>query len=116
MSGPNAPRSVQGILWLVGATFGAIVPALLASIMVPRMATTFADFGVELPWITQWVMTMHPILWSLPLATIMAGLAWPNASLRIRMAVIIGTASNVLGTLLVVFALYLPIFRLAETI
>lgn len=100
----------------MGAISSAFVPAVLASIMVPRMATTFANLGVELPWITRAVIAAYPIFWGFPLLTIMAGLAWPNASLRIRMALVVGTASNLLGTLLLVFALYLPIFRLAETI
>jgi type II secretory pathway component PulF len=97
---------------LICALLSAAVPTLI----VPQFSRTFDAFGPDLPLLTQWVLSYHSILWALPALVLVAWFFWPAPQHRPLASCLIGTLGLLLLTPLVIYALYAPIFGLAETI
>ncbi|MEO8671821.1 MAG: hypothetical protein ABI411_10940 [Tahibacter sp.] len=102
----------EAILLSVGLT-GAVIASLLPFAVVPQFAAMFKNFGAELPLATRWAVHYHSVLLILPVLVGMAWFFWPRRAFRGLAACVIGVSSLVLTIPLLLFALYLPLVRLA---
>jgi hypothetical protein len=97
---------------MICASLSAAVPTLI----VPQFSQTFDAFETDLPQLTQWVLSYHSILWALPVLVLVAWFFWPVPKHRPLASCLVGIFGLLLLTPLVIYALYAPIFGLAEAI
>ncbi len=104
------------ITGIVVASAGVIASQWL----VPYFMDVFENFGAELPALTRLFVYGHGFLWVAPLIVPVAS-AWvplrtPEDRRRGIVALLLGVAVGVLLPMLCLFAMYLPIFKLAAIV
>ncbi|RDZ29137.1 hypothetical protein [Lysobacter silvisoli] len=103
-------------LWLVLGLLSAVFAALVPTLAVPMFAETFRSFGAELSPPTRWLVDGYLGLWVLPLLVVLVRMYWPRRRYRALAAGLCGLLGALVVLPLCAWALYLPIFRLGETI
>lgn len=111
---PLARRDSRSNRLLMGiGTLVLLLANLMILFVVPAFLPTLHAFGMDLPNLTRWVIDYHlclllavfvaPVLWA----------AWPNPARSGLAALLVGVVLGPLLVALTMFALYLPIMRLA---
>lgn len=96
---------------LLAAAAAAAVPFLV----VPPFRETYANLGIEPPFVTRLFLQYGPVFWLLPFASLAAWLYWPTRPRRAWVSCLIGVASFVIMVPLLIAALYVPIFQVPAT-
>ena len=117
--GPAPRGHIAFLIFGAIALVGALILGLLGSFVVPEFARVFESFGADLPAITLLIVRLHGLYW-LPLVPTLALLVGgllsarhgsPRRGFTLALAALCST--NILLLLVSVWALYLPIFKLA---
>ena len=113
-AGPG-PRPLPG--WaLVLALAPALLTALLATVAVPAFIETYRNFGADLPMPTHLLVKWYGAAWLWPLVVIgvfVQARTHRFGAVIVSMVAVVGSGLVAAG---VVWALYLPMFKLAATI
>lgn len=100
----------------VGGITLTLVPAIIVTLVVPRFIAVYEGYGAALPNLTSWVVQGYLCIWLLPMLALGFLLGSSDRAQGARLSLYTGLF-GLLGCLpTVVFALYLPIFRLADTV
>ncbi len=102
--------------WLLASLCLTVLTAITVSAVVPQFLPLFSSFGAELPWLSRVVVEGMLFVWLLPVCVVLAWFRWPRIRQRAFVAMSIGLLSLIVVLPLVIYAMYLPIFRLAETV
>jgi type II secretory pathway component PulF len=102
-------------LFIVGL-LAAVVAAAIATLVVPQFRNLFQGFGGDLPLATRLAVDYYLALWLLPIVVIAVRLAWPDSSSRSTVACIVGVGSLIVTIPTLTVVLYLPIFKLGQTV
>ncbi|KRA72895.1 hypothetical protein ASD78_14870 [Lysobacter sp. Root667] len=94
----------------------AAVTALIPTLIVPNFSEVFRSFGAELPGPTQLLLQGYLGLWILPVMVLVIWWLWPKPRSRAKAACWFGALSLVLGLPACLWALYMPIVALSQTI
>jgi type II secretory pathway component PulF len=119
------PSTVE--IWMLGSGMCALlVAALLVNLILPQFEPMFADFGAVLPAPTAFVLRFRYAFFLLPL---LVPLTWWLLARRVAAspkpgarhapalaALLLAIGLSVLIVPLVLIAMYLPIFRLADAV
>jgi type II secretory pathway component PulF len=110
----SGQRTAAIILALVAMLFG-IVPGVIGIFVIPSFQTVFQSFGSDLPALTKLVINIRYFLWlPSPLVPI---LWWPLRSSMARIyCYSIILACEVISISLIIYATYLPIFKLGAVV
>lgn len=110
-------RHPANTLLLVIGCAVAIFGVIAANMIVPRFEEMFRNFGAELPWLTRIFVHGGGFLWVAPLLVPVAAsfvrVRTPEDKRRGFVALLLGVAIGVALPMLCLFAMYLPIFKLA---
>jgi type II secretory pathway component PulF len=112
-------------VWMLGSgVFSLLLAALLVNLILPQFEPMFAQFGVELPAPTAFVLRFRYAFFLLPL---LVPLTWWLLARRVvaspkpgarhapaLVALLLAIGLSVLIVPLTLIAMYLPIFRLAD--
>ncbi len=98
----------------IGVGF-AFAGAGLILIAAPHFREMFNAFGAELPLLSRLLIMNSPIALIMPVVVIAIALGWPRREQRPMAALIAGLAMFLISPVLLFFAAYWPIFRLAAT-
>lgn len=122
-----SPQATSRDLWMIGIGMAILLlPAIVLTLVMPGFAEMFEAFGAELPWLTG-VFVQHrlaffllpllvPATWWL-LARRPRTTATPHArSAPALAALLLAIGLAVAMILLMIFAMYLPIFRLGQAV
>jgi len=107
-------RSTAIVLALVAQVFGNAL-GVAGSFAIPAFKSVFSAFGADLPLLTKLTINFSHFLWALP---ILAAVFWwllPSNAARIKFYAIF-CACELILVLLVLIALYSPIFRLGSVV
>jgi type II secretory pathway component PulF len=120
---PQAPSAVdsRAISTLGHFVFGiglvcSIVAAIMPFVVVPVFIEMFKSFGTDLPWATRLAIRWYGVGWLLPLVVILVRLYWPDVRWRGIAAGLAGFGGVTVFALLLVLAMYLPIFQLGAVV
>lgn len=111
---PSA-SSVGTVLLVIGLA-GAILTALVPSLIVPSFGEVFRGFGALLPAPTQWLLRGYLALWILPLLVLLVWRFWPRPRSRAKAACWFGVLCLLLVLPACMAALYMPIVAMSQTI
>lgn len=116
----NPLKQLTALDWIAvaGVCSGALFCFQFPFLMAPRFAAMFADFGGELPDITQLGMTTwFPLLLGLnPAAVVFHALSGKHTLARRRLLIVASFVMALAATALCLCAAYAPIFSLAGKI
>ena len=87
--------------------------AIGALFVVPRFAEVFAGFGAELPLETRLLLATYRWWLALPVLVVVIGMSWPKPIDRATAAVVSGLILAIAMVAFVMWACYVPIFKLA---
>lgn len=116
----SAPESPLGQaasrLLLVMALCMSVIAALVPTFVVPHFAAMHDNFGVDLPFITRIVVDYTLLFWAIPVITLLIWWLWPKRT-QAKILALAFSGAALLGLIpLLIFALYLPIFRLGAVV
>jgi type II secretory pathway component PulF len=117
MGTPMTQRDVVMILLgLFLATLGSIVFAVCRFLVVPSFLDTFSSFGVDLPFLTIALVDYWFLSFLMPVLVLLGTFAFPRKERRGFWAVTAGTLFLLLSPLMIVAALYLPLWTLGAVV
>lgn len=111
-------QRIAGVLpWLglLASTGMAVVVTLVGVVAMPHFATLFDSVGQPLPWLTHAFSKAYLLAW---LAPLLVGACWyfrPTVPGRI-LAGLLGLGAGVLGSVSVIFAMYMPYFMMGSLV
>ena len=110
--GGSATMAIRLIVGLICALIAAALPMLV----IPSFQQVFDSFGAQLPLMTQLALSYHLWLWVLPILVIAAFMFWPKAERRPLAACLTGVIGLTLTSVVMILAMYLPVFALGQAI
>jgi hypothetical protein len=103
--------------WMFGiGLVSALGTAAFLSVLVPKFAQVFVEFGVDVPWAPALRVRVYPAAWLLPAVVLGVWLRWRRREHRGLIACAIGVGGALTLFPILIVALYLPIFHIAATI
>ena len=106
----------ESLLMLCFGVFAGVAVAVGAFFIVPNFQEVFKGFGTELPLATKLLLATYQWWGVVPGVTVVLWTFWPNAPKRGMVALIFGMLSSGLLSGFLVWAAYMPIFRLGSTV
>lgn len=102
---------------------GVLSSGLTATVMtatgffvVPQFQEVFTSFGVALPWLTRALIHGYGWAWIAPMLVLLQWFCGPGGLYRPHLAAVLGVLAMLAGTLVTVFGLYLPMFRIGAVV
>ena len=105
-------------LAMIALVISTVVLALLSiaiQFVIPAFGEVFGSFGTDVPKLTQLVQAHHRAALFLPALPILTYAFWPNRVHKVRLALIVCWLS-VLPIVVMIVAMYLPIFKLGAVV
>jgi hypothetical protein len=106
--------AAETLLFVLGLA-GCLGTAWIAGVLVPHFTGLYTDFSAPVPWVSALVTRFSGVFWALPLLPValwFGWLGWPRPTRRGRVGAWVAMAIPTLCFPLMIFALYLPIFRM----
>lgn len=94
----------------------AALSALIPTFMVRHFAEMYRAFGTEPSWLTRWVVDYTALFRAIPMIGIVIAWRWPDRTRVTIIALAFSAAALLMVIPLLIFALYLPIFRMGAAI
>jgi type II secretory pathway component PulF len=102
----------------IALVISTVVLALISiaiQFVIPAFGEVFGSFGADLPKLTLLVQAHHRAALFLPALPILTYAFWPNRVSKVRVALIVCWLS-VLPIVVMIVAMYLPIFKLGAVV
>jgi type II secretory pathway component PulF len=112
----EAAAGRNSVTLFVAGLVAVCVLAGTVNFTVPAFRELFVGFGADLPLFTQIALNYYQYLWLLLLVVIAVRFAWPNKRSAPLAACIVGVGLLIVGMVVVMAAMYLPIFQLGEVV
>jgi type II secretory pathway component PulF len=108
-------KRLDKILASIGVAL-ALLPPVMAALVMPQFRETFQSFGADLPLFTR-VLADYPASLLLFAAIVLAvAFLWPKREQRGVLSIVLGSLFAILGPVMIVIGAYLPIWKLGAAI
>lgn len=108
-------RNLPDLVVRIASVAMSLVTALGIMLVAPLFKPMFKGFGADLPLMTSLASDHTYVVWLLPILTLAVAFAWRNPRQRFHLSIVCGFVLSGLAWALFIYAMYLPIFRMAAT-